>query len=325
MRSMRINIVFGFLFWATGCGLLVAQQEPQYTQYMYNIGSFNSAYSASVEHIEITPLYRAQWLSVDGAPRTLRLGASLPFSNEKNGMSVNIIYDEVGPASQTFFDVGYSFQINVSQTTKLSFGIEGGASILNIDFSSGNFQNPNEPLLGQTQTNNFYPTVGGGVFLYDKDWYLGLSVPNFLSGELYNEEVTSIIQEEFQYNFIGGIIFGVSENLQFKPAFLMNYTNGSPLNLNLSANAMVNQRFTLGVSYRFDNAVSGLAGFQISNGVFAGYSYDHIINNLSSFANGSHELIFKFYLGREGGGSFKKSRNKKTKGKPKQIDSPRFF
>ena len=325
MRSKRINIIYGFLLWAAGCGLLQAQQEPQYTQYMYNIGSFNSAYSASVEHVEITPLYRAQWLDIEGAPRTLRLGASLPFSNEKNGMSVNIIYDEIGPASQTFFDVGYSFQINISQTTKLSFGIEGGASILNIDFSSGNFQNPNEPVLGQMQTNNFYPTVGAGVFLYDTDWYLGLSVPNFFSGELYNEEVTAIIQEEFQYNFIGGFVFGVSENLQFKPAFLMNYTNGSPINLNLSANALVNQRFTLGVSYRFDNALSGLAGFQISNGVFAGYSYDHVMNNLSSFANGSHELIFKFYLGREGGGPSRKSRTKKTKGKPKQIDSPRFF
>ena len=325
MNRKHVYIIIGLLIWLKASSLLYAQQEPQYTQYMYNIGSFNPAYSSTVENIEITPLYRAQWLDIEGAPRTLRAGANIPFSNGRNGMSVNIIYDEIGPASQTFFDIGYSFQVKLSESTKLSFGIEGGASILNIDLSSGNFQNPNEPLLGQMQLNNFYPTVGAGLFLYDKDWYLGLSIPNFLSGELYNEEVTSIIQEEFQYNFIGGMVFGVSDDLQFKPAFLMNYTNGSPLNVNLSANALINQRFTLGISYRLDNAVSGLAGFQITNGVFAGYSYDHIINNLSSFANGSHELIFKFYLGRTGSRSSFGGRGRKTKGKPKQIDSPRFF
>lgn len=325
MRRKHIYNAIGLLILLTTGSRLYAQQEPQYTQYMYNIGSFNPAYSSTVENIEITPLYRAQWLDIEGAPRTLRAGANIPFSNGRNGMSINVIYDEVGPASQTFFDVGYSFQINLSEDTRLSFGIEGGASVLNIDFASGNFQNPNEPLLGQMQTNNFYPTVGAGLFLYEEDWYLGLSVPNLLGGELYDEEVTSIIQEEFQYNFIGGMVLGVSENLLFKPAFLMNYTKGSPLNVNLSANALVNQRFTMGISYRFDNAVSGLAGFQISNGVFAGYSYDHIINNLSSFANGSHELIFKFYLGREGSGNSRSGRVRKSKGKPKQIDSPRFF
>ena len=325
MKGMRISTVVFILLWATGVSWVSAQQEPQYTQYMYNIGSFNPAYSASVENIEITPLYRAQWLDIEGAPRTLRLGTNVPFANGKNGMSVNIIYDEIGPASQTFLDVGYAFQINVSETTRLSFGVEAGGSFLNLDFTKGNFQNPGEPLLGQLQTNNFYPTVGAGLFLYDESWYLGMSVPNFLSGELYNEEVTALIQEQFQYNFIGGFVFDVSDNLLLKPAFLMNFSEGVPANVNLSANALVNQRFTLGVSYRFDNAVSGLAGFQISDGVFAGYSYDHVINNLSTFANGSHELIFKFYLGREGSGRSKSSRTKRSKGKPKQIDSPRFF
>ena len=125
---------------------------------------------------------------------------------------------------------------------------------------------------------------------------------------------------------IGGYVFDLSDDLKFKPAFLMNYLEGSPLNINLSTNFLISDVFTIGASYRWDNAVSGLAGFQVSNGMFLGYSYDYNTNGLGEFNSGSHEVILKFYLGRGGGkGKNKKGKNKKIKGKPKQIDSPRFF
>ena len=322
LRYRGISIFSVMLYWAT-C-MAYGQKEPQYTQYMYNIGSFNPAYVGTVETAEITGLYRAQWIDIPGAPRTIRFGTNVPLANEKNGLGFNVINDQLGPSTQTYIDVAYSFQINVSDDTKLSFGIDAGGSLLNMDFTKGDFENPNEPLLNGSTFNNFYPIIGAGTFLYAENWYAGLSIPNFLTNGIYNDEVATIVEDKIQFNFIGGYVFDVSESLKFKPAFLANYLQGSPLNINISTNFLIRDVFTVGASYRVDNAISGLAGFQVSSSTFIGYSYDYSTNGLGEYNNGSHEIILKFYLGK--GGDRDRDKNKRDmKGKPKQIDTPRFF
>ena len=313
----------GVMFFSVG--MIFAQKEPQYTQYMYNIGSFNPAYVGTVETPDITGLYRVQWSGIPGAPKTLRFGVNLPLANEKNGLGFNVVSDQLGPTTQTYIDVAYSFQVKLSEDTKLSFGVDAGGSLLDVDYTKGDFENPNEPLLNNADTfNKFYPTVGAGMFMYQENWYLGLSVPNFLTSGIYADEVANIVEDKMQFNLIGGYIFNFSEGLKFKPAFLMNYLNGSPLNLNLSTNFLISEVVTLGASYRLDNALSGLAGLQVSNSLFLGYSYDYNTNGLGDYSQGSHEVILKFYLGRAAN-KVKKEKSRDQKGMPKQIDSPRFF
>jgi type IX secretion system PorP/SprF family membrane protein len=235
------------------------------------------------------------------------------------------VNDQLGPSTQTYIDLAYSYQFNVSENTKLSFGMDVGGSFLNVDFSKGTFENPGEPILGRELIKKFYPTVGAGLFLYGQDtWYLGASIPNFLTDGIYNDDVATIVEDKMQLNFIGGYVFDLSESLKFKPAFLINYIGGAPLNTNISTNFLINEKFTLGASYRLGNAISGLAGFQVGGSTFIGYSYDYNTNALGQFNNGSHEIILKFYLGR-GGESSNDSNHKSLKGKPKQIDTPRFF
>ncbi|WP_289061559.1 type IX secretion system membrane protein PorP/SprF [uncultured Zobellia sp.] len=327
MQYRTLKSFYGYICFAIGVLFIsasgFAQKEPQYTQYMYNIGSFNPGYVGSVQNPEIVAAYRAQWLDVDGSPRTIRLGTNIPFANEKTGMGFNIISDQLGPSTQTYVELAYSYQFNVSDKAKLSFGMDAGGSFLNVDFSKGTFENPGEPILGRETISKFYPTIGAGFFLYEDDiWYLGASIPNFLTDGIYNDDVATIIEDKMQFNFIGGYVFDVSETLKFKPAFLLNYINGAPLNTNLSANFLFNDRFTMGASYRLGSAVSGLVGFQITSGSFIGYSYDYNTNPLGEFSSGSHEVILKFFLGKGDGSG---GSNKSLKGKPKQIDTPRFF
>lgn len=306
-------------------GFSWAQKEPQYTQYMYNIGSFNPAYVGTVEHPDISGLYRAQWVDIPGAPTTMRFGANVPFSNERMGLGLNVVLDELGPSKQTYANVAYSYQINLSDDAKLSFGMSAGGSFLSLDYSQGSFVDPSDPAILGNDFSNFYPTVGAGLFLYEDDWYLGMSVPNFLTNALYNDEVATIVEDKLQYNFIGGYVFQLSDRTKFKPAFMLNSLGGAPVTVNLSANFQFLDVFTLGGAYRFDNAVSGLAGFQISNSLFIGYTYDYNTNGLGEFSGGSHEAVLKFYIGREGTARGPRNKNKNLKGKPKQIDSPRFF
>lgn len=325
--GLKLYRTFTLLFLGI-VGVCSAQKEPQYTQYMYNIGSFNPAYVGTVESPEIVGLYRAQWIDIPGAPRTMRFGANIPFSNEKMGLGFNVVHDELGPSGQTYIDISYSYQINLSDVTKLSFGMVAGGSLLNLDYSEGTVVNPSDPIILGENLSNFYPTVGAGVFLYEDDWYMGLSIPNFLTNGLYNDEVATVVEDNIQFNAIGGYVFELSERTKFKPAFLINYLQGSPVNVNLSANFQFIDALTIGASYRIDNAISGLAGVQVSNALFLGYSYDYNTNGLGEFSGGSHEAILKFYIGRGGfgsGGSKTKKKDKNLKGKPKQIDSPRFF
>jgi type IX secretion system PorP/SprF family membrane protein len=320
----KSSYTVGFLLFSLLSFNAFGQKEPQYTQYMYNIGSFNPAYVGTVETPELSGLYRAQWIDIPGAPRTLRFGANLPFKNEKVGLGLSVISDQLGPVSQTYADISYSYQVMVTDETKLSFGIDAGGSFLNVDFTKGTFENPGENLNG-VMLSKFYPTVGAGAFLYSDNWYLGASVPNFLTEGVYNNEVASIVEDKLQFNLIGGYVFDLSDNLKFKPAFLINTLKGSPVNVNLSSNFLISDVFTAGVSYRIENAFSGLAGLQVSNSLFVGYSYDYNTNLLGEYNNGSHEIILKFYLGRGGANSKKDGNDKNEKGKPKQIDSPRFF
>ncbi|RIV49531.1 type IX secretion system membrane protein PorP/SprF [Flagellimonas taeanensis] len=332
MPKKRVLRTYGMLLWMLlGVGLVQAQKEPQYTQYMYNIGSFNPAYVGTVESPEVIGLYRAQWVDVPGAPTTIRAGANIPFKNERTGLGINIVNDELGPSRQTYLDVAYSYQIQLSDDTKLSFGLNAGGSMLDIDYSRGTFENPSDPSILGENYNSFYPTIGAGLFMYhEEDWYLGVSVPNFLTNGLYNDEVATIVEDNMQFNAIGGYVFQLGDRTKFKPAFLVNYLEGSPVTVNLSANFQFIDALTIGASYRIDNAVSGLAGFQISNALFIGYSYDYATNGLGEYSGGSHEAILKFYIGRGGFGSGNKGnksrdKNNNNKNKGKQIDSPRFF
>lgn len=314
-------------------GNLYGQKEPQYTQYMYNIGSFNPAYVGSVDQTDISLLYRAQWIDIPGAPRTIRAGINVPMSNGKNGLGFNVMNDQLGPTTQTYASVAYSFQIPVSDGAKLSFGLNAGGSILDVDFSKGSFEDENEPLLTSNEINKFYPTLGAGVFLYSDQGYLGISVPNFLTDVINDEEVKPLLTDGVQLNFIGGYVFEVSDGLKFKPAAMAHYLQGLPVKVDVSANFLISDLVTLGASYRFGNAVSGLAGIQISPSVYFGYAYDYNVNGLSGYNSGSHEGILKFYLGNGGGNRNAKERQprdngtktKENKGVPKQIDTPRFF
>lgn len=319
--SSMLSVIACCLFFAQS----YAQREPQYTQYMYNIGSFNPAYIGSVDRMDISLLYRNQWIDIPGAPRTLRFGINLPFNNEKHAMGLNVVSDKLGPSSQTYADIGYSYHVSLSDATRLGFGLDVGGSFLNVDFSEGTFENPGEPILETQVVQNFYPTIGAGLFMYGESWYLGTSVPNFLTDDLYNAEVATVVEDKLQFNFIGGVVFDLSARIKFKPAFLINFISGAPATVNGSANFLINDVFTAGVSYRADNAVSGLAGFQISNTVFIGYAYDYATTSLADYSNGSHEVILKFYIGQGMDRGPKTPENRVRKGKPKQIDTPRFF
>lgn len=286
----------------------IAQQDAQYTQYMYNTANINPAYAGSRGVLSVFGLHRTQWVGLDGAPVTNTLAISSPVANSRLGVGLSFVNDRIGPTSDNKISADISYTIPTSETYKLSFGVKGTAELFNFDRNKLYMYSSNDLAL-QSINNEFIPNVGAGVYLHSDKTYVGLSVPNFLQSKKYSDNDRAIYMDRMHYYLIGGHVFDVSSSVKFKPAFLAKVTEGAPLQLDITGNFMFNDKFVLGAAYRWSAAVSAMAGFQVTPGLYIGYGYDMETTKLANYNSGSHEVFLRFEL-------FKNA---------DRIVSPRFF
>jgi len=276
---------------------------------MYNTQSINPAYVGSRGSLSFTGLYRNQWSGLNGAPETIDFSANSPI-NERVGLGVSFNSDKIGPAVESVISADFSYSIPLNErNTYLSFGLKAGVNILNVDFGLLNPINPGAPDMTNID-NRLSPGIGAGVFLRSDDrWYVGLSVPNFLETDHYDDIAVSEAKERMHFYAIGGYVFDLRENLKFKPTVLAKAVQGAPLSVDFSANFLVYDILTLGAAYRWDAAVSGMVGFQFTENILIGYAYDYDTTDLGNYNFDTHEVFLRFELA--------------TKSKPKI--NPRFF
>ena len=301
------KIICWLLLIMTSC--VYAQQEPQYTQYMYNPSVINPAYAGSLGYGSLFSLYRTQWIGLEGAPTTLNLSYHQPLETSNLGLGGNIVHDEIGPSTTTNFSVDVSYTIDFENESRLAFGIKAGGELLNIDYTKLNHYNPSDVSFNNNINNQFSPNIGAGLFYYNANSYLGLSVPMLLQTKRYDEFAYSDANRKKHFYVMGGKVFDLTYNLKFKPAFVAKMVAGAPLQLDLTGNFLINEKFTVGLAYRWSAAVSALVGFKVSDRLAIGYGYDRETTRLANFNSGSHELFLQFDL-------FKINQH---------IETPRFF
>lgn len=293
MKFIKIVIISIIL---VGNHQLFSQQDAQYTQYMYNTTVVNPAYAGSRNTLSFNAIHRTQWVGIDGAPRTQTFSVHSPILNNL-GMGLSLVNDKIGPVRETFaaLDFSYSLPLN-SEGTKLAFGLKGGANLLNVDFNQLVIQDPTELSFQQNINNKVMPIVGMGGYIYADKWYVGISTPNILKTKHYEEKQNFKASESLHFYTIAGYVFSINENIKLKPAALVKMVKGSPLSIDISANALFHEKFTFGAAYRWDASVSVLAGFQITEGLMIGYAYDFSTTELSKYNSGSHEIFLRFEI-----------------------------
>ncbi|MBE0390433.1 type IX secretion system PorP/SprF family membrane protein [Flavobacterium sp. 7E] len=284
-----------------------AQQDAQYTQYMYNTVNINPAYAGSRGVLSIFALHRTQWVGLDGAPTTNAVSLNTPLNSSRLGLGVSIVNDKIGPTHENTISADLAYTIPTSETWKLSFGLKATGNLFDLDVSRLNPVDSDPNL--QNYSNKFTPNIGAGLYWHSSKAYLGLSVPNFIETNRYDDNEIAIYKEKINYYLIAGYVFDLNYNLKFKPAILTKVVEGAPLQIDLSTNFMYNDKFTLGLAYRWSASVSAMAGFQVSNGLYIGYGYDLETTKLENYNSGSHEIFLRFEL-------FKNN---------KRINTPRFF
>ena len=288
---------------------IFAQQEPQYTQYMYNPTLVNPAYAGSKGHATVYGMYRSQWVGLDGAPETINFSMNKPINASNLGYGISVVNDRIGLNDETQLAVDLSYTIFFTNDYRLAFGIKTSANLLNIDYTKLKVYNPGEVVLQNNISNRFSPNIGAGLYFYNKKGYLGASVPMLLDTKKYDDIANSNIDQRYHMYVMGGKVFDLGLNTKFKPAFISKIVSGSPVQLDLSANFLFNEKFTLGAAYRWSASVSAMAGFNVSNKLFIGYGYDRETTKLADFNSGSHEIFLQFELF----------------GNNKSIETPRFF
>jgi type IX secretion system PorP/SprF family membrane protein len=286
-----------------------AQQDAQYTNYMYNTITINPAYAGTRGVMSVFGLYRTQWVGLDGAPETSTASINSPIENSNLGIGLSFVNDKIGASNESSISVDLSYTIQTSSIYKLSFGVKGTANLLDVDYTKLNRYDIIDPKFQNNIDNEFSPNVGAGAYFYSDKLYLGLSVPNFLETDFYDDNASNTSLERMHFYLIGGYVFDLSPSIQFKPAFMCKSVVGSPLQVDLSANFLFNEKFVLGAAWRWDAAMSFMAGFQVSQGLYIGYAYDLETTKLANYNSGSHEIFLRFEL-------FKNQ---------KRILSPRFF
>lgn len=295
-------------------GTIKAQQDAQFTQYMYNTINVNPAYAGSRQSMSIFALHRTQWVGLDGAPVTNTASIHTPLNNTNLGLGVSIINDRIGPSDENNLAVDLSYSINTSEDFKLSFGIKASANLLNVNFDKLNQYDKNDYSFENNIDNKFSPNIGVGLYWSSEHTYIGLSAPNLLETKHFDKYAGAgansyIARERINYYLTAGHVFDLAYNLKFKPAVMTKLVQGAPLQVDLSANFLISDKFMLGAAYRWSAAVSALAGFQVSDSWFIGYGYDLETTRLANYNSGSHEIFLRYEL-------FKKVN---------KIISPRFF
>lgn len=308
---MKTKFISLFLVFFTAVSF--AQQDAQYTQYMYNTNIVNPAYIGSKQNLSVFALHRSQWVGFDDAPSTNNFSISSPIS-KSIGIGLSVVNDKIGPAEENSFAVDLSYGFNISENYKLSFGLKGSGNMLNVDFTKLNLYNPSDPRFQNNIDNRFSTNIGAGLYLNSENSYFGLSIPYLIESKHYDGTATNnsnsfIASEKKHYYLIAGHVFDLNENLKFKPSLLTKMVQGSPLQVDLSGNFLINNKFNAGLAYRVNASFSALLGFQINNSLFIGYAYDRETTKLANYNSGSHEFFLRFELIK---------RNVK-------IMSPRFF
>jgi type IX secretion system PorP/SprF family membrane protein len=282
------------IFLLTG-SVVFAQQDPLFTQYMYNKLDLNPAYAGSQDLFSADMLTRIQWVGIQGAPRTVSFTAHTPLNNPHIGLGLDAVLDELGPTVDYGVKGSFAYRV-IFPTTKLCFGVAAGIKYSDIDWSELNPKNLNDYELNNNVKSKVVPDVDFGIYYYGNQFYVGVSSKHLLQNQMIVASTTPTNSENTytkllrQFYGLAGAAFPLGDNVVFMPSILCKYVQNAPFQTDLDASFMIYDVLTLGATYRTDAALGLLVEVNITKNFIFGYSYDIWFNALQSYNKGSHEI-----------------------------------
>ncbi|WKW45932.1 type IX secretion system membrane protein PorP/SprF [Myroides sp. JBRI-B21084] len=287
-----------------------AQQDPHYTQYMYNQSVFNPAYAGINDYLSTGVLYRTQWVGITDAPKTATAFLHTPVAKNV-GVGLSYINDQIGPVSENNVFADVSYTVRLGQGHSLALGVKGGVTMQEIGFFSdinGTLPNKSDIVFAEDSSSTQF-NFGAGLFYFTNKYYAGFSMPNFMKNT-YVEKNNRKFGTDVAHMFLtGGYVFDLNREWKIKPSTMLKMATESPVSVDLSVNAMYDEKLEFGVTYRLQDAIGAMVNYRVTPKIRVGYAYDQTTSRLDFTSKGSHEVFLLFDV------FYKK----------KVYSSPRFF
>jgi type IX secretion system PorP/SprF family membrane protein len=293
MRSLTHAMLVSVL--VVFSGMARAQQDPLYSQYMFNTLAFNPAYAGSAGVFSAMALSRHQWVGFSGAPSTQTLTVNSPIVSRSMALGGTLLNDKAGPMRQTGAFLDYAYRIRTGEGSQLAFGLRGGINVARADLASLNtveVDPANADIRGMMM-----PNFGFGLFWHAPQWYAGLSLPKLVRNSFALEGVPLVsVSEERHYFLMGGYVTDLGPDLKFKPSMMLRVVPGAPVSLDLNGNFLLRERIWFGALYRLGNAFGLMAQYQANDQLRVGYAFDLTTTRLGAYNAGTHELMIAYDL-----------------------------
>lgn len=271
---------------------LMAQQLPQYSQYILNKYVINPASAGVENHYTGQSNYRSQWDGIQDAPRTYILGVNGPIQQGKMGIGGYMFTDITGPTKRNGINFSYSYHVKLTDKLKLSMAVNAGVLEYSVDGAEITFENPDDVGTSSLE-RNVLPDAGFSLYLYHEKFFFGASAPQLIQNQIdFEQSLRSPTGRLANHYFVmGGYTYDLNSSFQLEPSFLVKYVQPVDPQYEVTLRGLYNDIVWLGVSYRQGDAIGLLTGFTLQKNLSFGYSYDIIQSDISSFSTGSHEVM----------------------------------
>jgi type IX secretion system PorP/SprF family membrane protein len=290
-------IAFPIMAWLLWLSCVHAQQDPMYTHYMYNTQVINPAYAGSREALTVTGLLRAQWVAFDGSPLTQTVTLHTPLVTQNFGVGFAFSNDRIAQTYTTNGQIDFAFRFATGRHSQLALGLKGTASRFSENIAGLDLRDQVDPAFANYSPRRLLPNVGAGAYFKHDKYYVGISVPELLENQLRANTVSGSISglKQRHYYAIGGAIFDLKNRLQFKPSAMVKYTYRAPIQIDVTGALIIRDKLILGLMYRYREATGLLLGFNITEQLMLGYSFDwSFANRTTRYNNGSHEFVLRY-------------------------------
>jgi len=287
--NMKKRAYLGLILLFIAFSNLKAQQEPMFTQYMFDPISINAAYVGTTDMLNVNTLTRLQWVGLDGAPKTFSLSAHMPIEGRKIGLGVTLLTDKVGPVNNTFFTINYAYRLRVNDRLTLSMGLKGGISSYKVGLTDLSIIDEEDPQF-ENNEKKISPNLGFGFYLYEEKYFVGFSVPKLIQTTVDDEYATDENQLKRHYYLVGGYNWKINRDWELMPSLLTKIVAGSPVSNDITVQGLYMDLVGGGLMYRIGDALGLFVYGKVYKELNIGYGYEYSLNGLSGINSGTHEI-----------------------------------